>query len=276
MTTVLSISSRVVRGHVGNAAAGFALQRLGHTVWEAPTVVWDRHPGFGRPSGVLLEGGQLAELLAAVSRAPLAGRIGLVATGYFASVAQIEVVAAAIDAIRAAGGRPLVCCDPVCGDDGRAYVPDAVLAGLRELLVPRADVITPNASEVALLAGRPVDTHDQVVAAAQQLGRAVCVVTSAPKAAGGRIANLLVTPEGVWRCETARLERVPHGTGDLLAALLAGWLAHGLGAPEAMARATAGVAAVLAVTVAGGHDELALAAAQQAMVEAAPVPVERL
>jgi len=46
--TVIVISSHVVRGSVGNRAAVFALETLGHQVWALPTVVLPWHPGHGR------------------------------------------------------------------------------------------------------------------------------------------------------------------------------------------------------------------------------------
>jgi len=45
---VIVISSHVVRGSVGNRAAVFALETLGHPVWALPTVVLPWHPGHGK------------------------------------------------------------------------------------------------------------------------------------------------------------------------------------------------------------------------------------
>ena len=45
---VLSIQSTVAFGHVGNAAAVFPLQCLGHEVWPIDTVRFSNHPGHGR------------------------------------------------------------------------------------------------------------------------------------------------------------------------------------------------------------------------------------
>jgi pyridoxine kinase len=44
---VIVISSHVVRGSVGNRAAVFALETLGHPVWAVPTVILPWHPGHG-------------------------------------------------------------------------------------------------------------------------------------------------------------------------------------------------------------------------------------
>ncbi len=44
---ILSIQSWVSYGHVGNAAAVFPMQRLGHEVWAVNTVQFFNHTGYG-------------------------------------------------------------------------------------------------------------------------------------------------------------------------------------------------------------------------------------
>ena len=44
---ILSIQSSVAYGHVGNSAAVFPLQRLGHEVWPVLTVHFSNHTGYG-------------------------------------------------------------------------------------------------------------------------------------------------------------------------------------------------------------------------------------
>ena len=44
---VISISSHVARGCVGNRAMVFALERLGFETWAVPTVLLPHHPGHG-------------------------------------------------------------------------------------------------------------------------------------------------------------------------------------------------------------------------------------
>ena len=44
---ILSIQSSVAYGHVGNSAAVFPLQRLGHEVWPVFTVHFSNHTGYG-------------------------------------------------------------------------------------------------------------------------------------------------------------------------------------------------------------------------------------
>ena len=44
---ILSIQSSVAYGYVGNCAATFPLQRLGHEVWPVHTVHFSNHTGYG-------------------------------------------------------------------------------------------------------------------------------------------------------------------------------------------------------------------------------------
>ena len=46
MAKVLSISSQVVYGHIGNSAAAFVLQRMGHDVMAVPTIILSNRPGY--------------------------------------------------------------------------------------------------------------------------------------------------------------------------------------------------------------------------------------
>ena len=73
----------------------------------------------------------------------------------------------------------------------------------------------------------------------------------------GRLANVLLMPDGAASCEVERRPKVPHGTGDLLAALFLGHLLRGESGPAALGRAAAGVE--LTIAASAGRDELSLA-----------------
>ena len=61
---VLSIQSSVAYGHVGNSAAVFPLQRLGHEVWPVLTVHFSNHTGYGAWRGPLLDPADVADPIA--------------------------------------------------------------------------------------------------------------------------------------------------------------------------------------------------------------------
>lgn len=272
MAVVLSISSRVVRGHVGNSGAAFALQRLGHEVWEVPTVVLNHHPGHGKPQGVALSASDLAGLLACFAQAPWGADIGLVLSGYCASPEQVAAIAAHVMGMRAAGFTARYGCDPICGDVRGRYVPEAVLDALRNELVPLSDFLTPNRHELGLLTGMPVTGNAEIIAAARSLDRPLVLVTSAFALRPGRIANLLVEANRIRLVETPELPSAPNGTGDLMTALFAGRLLNGESELEATARAAASVHDVVAESLRRKRDELALVAAQDRLLRPAIEP----
>ena len=60
---IVSISSQVVYGHVGNCAAVPALQALGFEVLALPTVLLAHHPGHRPPRGRVLPVDEISALL---------------------------------------------------------------------------------------------------------------------------------------------------------------------------------------------------------------------
>jgi pyridoxine kinase len=262
---VLVISSLVARGSVGSRAA-FALERLGHRVWLMPTVLLPWHPGHGRAHRHALPDEAFADLAADLGRAPWLGEIGAVITGYFASPGQVATAATLVDAVKAASPSALHVADPVIGDDGGLYVPDAVAVAQRDAMMTRADVATPNRFELGWLAGKPVDDIAGIAAAARALGPKRVAVTSAPALMAGKIAAALVSEHDMVLAETARLDGVPNGTGDLFTALLTARLLAGENDADALAGAAAATFEVIVRSLRAGADELALAAEQDSLV----------
>lgn len=277
MRAIVAISSSVVRGHVGNSAAAFALQRLGFPVWAMPTVILPWHPGHGPAHRTPIATADLGAMLDEIAASRFAGEIGAIISGYLAEPAQAAAIARFVAAIRGRNDGVLYCCDPILGDDGRLYVDAAVAAAVRDELVPLADILTPNLFELSWLAGTALPDNEAVLAVAATLGAAETLVTSAHPLTRGGIATLLVGPHAALIAETRRLAGAPHGTGDLMTAL---FLAHRLNRarPEdALAHACASLYALIDRTVRAGRDEFALAEHQDALLRAgAPVRLHRL
>lgn len=246
--TVAAISSFVMRGAVGLRAIDFALARRGITVWPVPTVVMPWHPGLGpstRAPATALPA-QLDEL----SRH--ADAIDAVITGYFAGSEQVEAAARFIARLRAVRPDALVVVDPVTGDEGGRYVPDAVAEAIYNRLVPQADVITPNVNELKDLAGAAT------VEAARGLGVPHVVVTSAIEGPG-EIGSWLVGAGEALAAVHPRAPNVARGTGDLFGGVLTAALVAGMPHAEALCEASA---ATLAVAQASGEEALDLAGCQ--------------
>jgi len=92
-TTVIVISSHVVRGSVGNRAAVFALETLGFPVWAVPTVVLPWHPGHGPAGRIVPPAQEFATLMQDLERAPWLGEVGAILTGYLGNPEQAKAVA---------------------------------------------------------------------------------------------------------------------------------------------------------------------------------------
>ena len=172
--------------------------------------------------------------------------IGLdaVKTGMLASTAVIEAVVGACDrvGIGADGTTPLVL-DPVAASmHGDQLLADSALDAFRDLLFPRATIVTPNLDEVRLLVG--IDVHDR----AAQYEAAKMLHALGPRhvlVKGGHLAGDADTCVDLHydghtftelpgpRFVTAHT----HGGGDCMASSLASGLARGLSVPEAIALA---------------------------------------
>lgn len=277
---VLSVQSHVAYGHVGNAAAVFPLQRLGVEVWPVHTCQLSNHTGYPSVSGQVFAPDHVADVLHGMARQGVAEHLDGVLSGY---LGRADIGLAVLEMLRAArstGRDVLYLCDPVMGDDvpgggEKLYAAADIPAFMSDALVPEADILTPNRFELSLLSGLPVGTLAEAVTAARSLvqrGPRLVVVTSLPGTVPEAIACLAVTADGVWRVETPLLPlALPlNGAGDALAALLLGHLLRGTPLPDALAQAVSGLHAVIAETLAGGGRELALIAAQDALVDASP------
>ncbi|ACA19268.1 phosphomethylpyrimidine kinase [Methylobacterium sp. 4-46] len=178
-------------------------------------------------------------------------------------LAREPVIAAVAEGLAAhAAGIPVVL-DPVMvatsGD--RLLAADAV-ASLRDRLIPRASVLTPNLPEAAILLGEPLAADEAAMLAQGRRLLALgpgAVLMKGGHGAGEESTDLLVGPgEDVLRLTGPRLAtRHTHGTGCTLSAALAAGLARGLPLPDAARAAKAYLAAALAaaerLAVGRGH-----------------------
>ncbi|MCE9648381.1 MAG: pyridoxal kinase [Parvibaculum sp.] len=263
MATILSISSQVVYGAVGNSAAGFAIERLGHEAWAVPTVLLAHHPGYGKYEGGPLDAELIASLVAALDGQGWLKRCDAVISGYMAEPDQADAIADAVERVKAANPAALYLCDPIMGDEPNGlYVGGGIEAAMKQLS-RRADILTPNWFEFGLLTGEQPRDNRAALALARTLGPRVVAVTSAP-APEGRIACLAVDGKKGYRTETQAYKpaeggAVPKGTGDLFSAIFLARLLTGNDVPLALARATASTAALVKSSVEAGRSELALA-----------------
>ncbi|WP_102959310.1 pyridoxal kinase PdxY [Mangrovicella endophytica] len=255
---ILSISSHVVRGTVGNRAIVLALESLGFPVWSVPTVTLPWHPGHGPATRLVPPAAEFSAMMADLERAPWLGEIGGVITGYFGAVDQVEPTARLVAAVRRANPKAVVVCDPIIGDGGRLYQPQALVAEIRDRLLPLADVATPNRFELEVLTGLDLVDNNHLIEAAAALGPETVMVTSAYPLLRGGTGNLLVGAEQALLAEHRLVENAPHGLGDLTSAVFLARILSGIGGEKALQSTTAAVFEILARTAKRGADELTL------------------
>jgi pyridoxine kinase len=268
---VLAISSQVARGSVGLRAAGFALERLGHQVWKVPTIWMPWHPGhaksLGLPPRSVTPDDVFATSLEALTATPVIDEVGAILTGYFASAGQVKAACRAIDAVRKVTPDVLVVCDPVSADSHGTYVPVDVVAALREELLPRCDLATPNRFEAAAFSRmEPATTNAELAAQARAMQVPAVVVTSAFGMMKNAMGALAVDQGKAVLVEHTTIDGAPHGTGDLFSALLTSHRMAGAPLDAAVARATSSVFEIVARSVQAGSDELLIAREQSSLV----------
>ncbi len=276
--SILSIQSHVAYGHVGNAAAVFALQRLGLEVWPVMTVQLSNHTGYAGWRGRSFEAEHIAELVRGLEELGALAACRAVLSGYLGTAAVGEQVLVAVDRAKRCNPNAFYLCDPVMGDHGRGlYVPDEVAAFFKNRAVPRARIVTPNLFELERLTGRPIESSAAALAAAQDLralGPEVVLVTSLrfPEIEPRSIALLAVTGAGAWRIVTPWLDMNPpaNGAGDTVAALFLGHYLLASDGParvaEAAAKAASATFALIEATHEANSRELQLIAAQDKLV----------
>lgn len=273
----LSLQSHVAYGYVGNRAATFPLQRLGHEVWAVNTVEFSNHTGYGAWRGEAAPASQVADIVQGIEALGVLPKCDALLTGYVGDAALADVVMDTARRVRAANPRAVWVCDPVLGDvDTGIYVKPGIDDFFRQRAISAADIVTPNHFELEHLTGRKVATLAEALAAARLLlgsglgGPRLVLVTSLKRAdhAADQIEMLAVGPEAAWRISTPHIdfEIAPNGTGDAVAALFsAHWLKSG-DVAQALGHAASSIYAVLEVTRDLGERELQLVAAQDRLV----------
>ncbi len=163
-------------------------------------------------------------------------------TGFVASEAQIGEIQKFINAFHKPDTKLLV--DPVMGDDGFTYstfTPE-LLREMRKLAM-RADIITPNVTELCLLTDttydelQAYDSYHQMLARITELGRSLCengpshiIVTGiqfTDEANVPQVGNLYISKDSDSLLAFPYVGGHYSGTGDLFASCLAAGIARG-------------------------------------------------
>lgn len=268
MSNILSIQSAVAYGHVGNSAAVFPLQRIGHEVWPVYTVNYSNHTGYGAWGGPIIPAGDVAAVLEGVKDRGAFPLIDAILTGYQASPEIADVIVSTVRDIKAENPDAIYTCDPVMGSaTSGCFVADTIPPLFRSTIVPAADIITPNQFELGYLTERDVTDLDSTLAAvdaAREMGPSTVLVTSVkrPETPEDAVEMIAVDGNGKWIVRTPRLPFKRNGSGDVTAALFTGHYLRGRDAKDALAKTASSVYDLLRVTLEADSPELKLVEAQ--------------
>lgn len=270
-TTILSIQSSVAFGHVGNSAAVFPLQRLGVEVWPIFTVHFSNHTGYGAWRGPLLSAEDVREVVTGVEERGALPEVDAVLSGYQGGTQIGGVILDAVARVKAANPEAIYACDPVMGNarSGCFVHPDIPVL-LREQVVPKADLITPNQFELGFLTGTEPEDLESTLAAverAREMGPSTVLVTSVlrPDRPADTIEMLAVHGDGAWIVQTPHLPLKANGSGDVTAALFTAHLLDTGDAGVALGRTVSSVFDLLQKTLDSGRRELQLVQSQEAI-----------
>jgi hydroxymethylpyrimidine/phosphomethylpyrimidine kinase len=148
-------------------------------------------------------------------------------TGMLASTQVIEQVVAGIRRHRL---QHLVVDPVMIAKSGDRLLAEDAVDALRRLLLPLAEIVTPNLPEAEVLAGRPIDSMADRLSAARAilaLG-AQAVVVKGGHADGDPVVDLLVDRDGVEEFRAPRIQTTStHGTGCTFSAAIAAGLDTG-------------------------------------------------
>ncbi|AJK69420.1 Pyridoxamine kinase [Corynebacterium marinum DSM 44953] len=267
---ILSIQSSVAYGHVGNSAAVFPLQRLGHEVWPVYTVNYSNHTGYGAWRGPMIPAADVAEVIKGIEERGALSRVDAVLSGYQGGSDIADVIIDAVARVKAANPNAVYACDPVMGNaKSGCHVGDSIPPLLRDRVVPVSDIITPNQFELGFLTGR--DASDlastlDAVDAARDMGPSTVLVTSLerPEREEGTIEMLAVNDSGAWLVKTPYLPFKRNGSGDVTAALFTGHYVSTGDAADALARTASSVFDLVENTYQADSRELLLVESQDA------------
>ncbi|XP_070517716.1 pyridoxal kinase isoform X2 [Cardiocondyla obscurior] len=218
---ILSIQSHVVSGYVGNKSATFPLQLLGFEVDVINSVQLSNHTGYKVFKGQVLNDKDLEDLVDGLTQNGLDNYTHLL-TGYIGSASFLKRVALVITALKAKNPNLIYVCDPVMGDNGKLYVPEALKDIYKNEIVPLADVITPNQFELELLTDEKVTNMSELQKSIKKLhqnGPKTVAISST------EFSNTLITVVSTIKDNTLLKISIPKipatftGSGDLFAAL---------------------------------------------------------
>ena len=220
---ILTIQDISCVGQCSMTVALPILSACGHETCILPTALLSTHTGgFGKPSVVhfryALEDLWKHWLEKAIT-------FDAILVGYLGSVSAVETAGHIIDNLLAPGGVSIV--DPAMADHGKRYsgLSEEYVKAM-EALCRRSDIMLPNITEAAMMAGMPYRETldvDYVNHLLEKLDHP-CVVLTGVGYRKGETGVLVKCGDDQFHYTHSKLGKSYHGTGDMFAACFTGAL----------------------------------------------------
>ena len=220
---ILTIQDISCVGQCSMTVALPILSAWGHETCILPTAVLSTHTGgFGKPTVV-----HLGDALDAMWKHWQEKGITFdaILVGYLGSVGAVETAGRIMDALLAPGGVSIV--DPAMADHGKRYSGlSEEYAAAMEALCRRADIMLPNITEAAMMAGEDFleNLNSSYVENLLEKLNHPCVVLTGVGYAEGETGVLVKTGDRYYHYAHPKLGKNYHGTGDIFAACFTGAL----------------------------------------------------
>jgi hydroxymethylpyrimidine/phosphomethylpyrimidine kinase len=156
----------------------------------------------------------------------------VIKTGMLSSADIINVIAEEFEAYKAINKDVKLVIDPVMiAKGGAALLQQSAVTALKEGLIPKAFLVTPNIPEAEVLAGINISGESDMLKAAEIILKqsgTENVLLKGGHLQGNRVIDLLVNKQGVERVESAKIDtKNTHGTGCSMASAISAQLAKG-------------------------------------------------
>lgn len=219
------------------------LSSMGFQVCPLPTAVLSNHTQYPNFSFLDLTD-EMPRIISEWKR--LGFQFDAFYTGYLGSSRQIQIVSDFIDDFRQSDS--LVVVDPVLGDNGKLYTNfDETMVEKMRRLITKADVITPNLTELFFLLDKPykeLNTDEELKTYLRHLsdkGPEIVIITSVPVLNDNHKTSVYAyNRQGnrYWKITCPYLPAHYPGTGDTFTSVITGALMQGDSLPIALDRAT--------------------------------------
>ena len=225
MKKILSIQDLSCVGKCSLTVALPVLSAMGCQCTPLPTGLLSSHTAFPDPHIR-----PLTEDLAPICKhfQKIGAKFDVISVGYLSCPAQAQAAAQILDAFPA-----LTVIDPVLGDNGKLYsgMDDTHVSAIRQLC-RRADILLPNVTEAACLAGIPyqqttdLSYYQQLLEGIKPLAKQGALITGV-SLAPDTVGFIGWENGALFSYQAPLLPVSSHGTGDLFCAVFTGAVAEG-------------------------------------------------